>query len=293
MKRLASRAAAALALGALAAASAAPAADEPFPPKGRYNNSVHRYFPDLDARLNAVRYGRWRALEIAWITGVDRTLDRRFSSYLLALISDPPRFAPEADRVAPRFAREAPPVFRALRWGQAFEQQVIDILASPDANPRSSRDRIERSYELYRREVWSLSEPGETRQLQSVFEAAPVSARILAAGTRLFAAASEDLAASDFGEQRWRVRRTVESFDRSYAEEKPVAVDVYKETAAVMAARHPHAAAALDRLARFHAEVFGALLGAGEELAARRERAARLREVALRYGIPSSPIDAR
>ena len=46
-----------------------------------------------------------------------------------------------------------------------------------------------------------------------MFEAAPVSARILSTGTRLFALAAEDLAASDFGQQRWRVRQTVEDFD--------------------------------------------------------------------------------
>ena len=45
--------------------------DEPFRPKGRYNDSVHRFFPDLDSRLNAVRYARWRALEIAWISGIN------------------------------------------------------------------------------------------------------------------------------------------------------------------------------------------------------------------------------
>jgi len=267
--------------------------DEPFPPKGRYTNSVHLYFPDLDARLNAVRYGRWRALEIAWIEGVGRGLDPRFSSYLLGLLSDPPRFAPEADRVAPRFAREAAPVFRALRWGQTFEQQVIDILASPDAGVANSAERIDRVYDLYRREPWALSEPAETTPIDSVFEAAPVSARILTAGTRLFASAAEDLAAADFGQQRWRVRQTIQDFDRTYAAERPVPEAVYQQTAAVLTSRHPRAAATLDRISRFRAEVFRALLPGGDDLASRRKRAERLREVALRYGIPSDRIDAR
>ena len=109
--------------------------DEPLRPRGRYNNSVHRFFPDLDSRLNAVRYGRWRAVEIAWNVGINPTLDREFSAFLLKLLADPPRFPPEPVFVAPRFAREAPTVFHALRWGQVLEQQVSDVLAAPDATP--------------------------------------------------------------------------------------------------------------------------------------------------------------
>jgi hypothetical protein len=267
--------------------------EEPFPPKGRYTNSVHLYFPDLDARLNAVRYGRWRALEISWISGIDRQLDQRFSSYLLAQLADPPRFAPEADRVAPRFARQAPPVFRAMRWGQTFEQQVVDILASTDATPRLSADRLQRVLDLYRREAWALSEPAEARTNKALFAAAPVSARVLSAGTRLFAVAAEDLAAADFGQQRWRVRQTVEEFDRSYAADRPIQESAYRANAPTITERYPRVADLLDRIAQFRAEVFGALLGGGEDIEARRTRAVRLREVARRYGIPAEPIDAR
>jgi hypothetical protein len=267
--------------------------EEPFPPKGRYTNSVHLYFPDLDARFNAVRYGRWRALEICWISGIDRRLDQRFSSYLLSQLADPPRFAPEADRVAPRFAREASPVFRAMRWGQTFEQQVVDILASTDATPRLSADRLQRVLDLYRREAWALSEPPDPRTNEALFAAAPVSARVLSAGTRLFAVAAEDLVAADFGQQRWRVRQTVEEFDRSYAADRPLQDSAYRANAPTITERYPRVADLLDRIAHFRAEVFGALLGGSEEIEARRTRAVRLREVARRYGIPTEPIDAR
>lgn len=259
--------------------------DEPFPPKGRYNNSVHRNFPDLDARLNAVRYGRWRAFEIAWTSGIDRRLDTRFSSYLLALLADPPRFAPEADRVAPRFAREAAPVFRALRWGQVFEQQVIDILGSPDASPETSAQRLGRALGLYRRERWALTEPGEPVSPEAIFAAAPVSARILSAGTRLFASAAEDLAASDFGQQRWRVKTTVADFDRSYAAERPPQDSSYRSAAPTITRRYPAVAEHLDRLTRFRIEIYGALISGGETESARRERDARIAAVARRYGL--------
>lgn len=308
MKRLASKAAffaafcvalgLAAAPGELRGLSSPSRREEPFPPKGRYTNSVHRYFPDLDARLNAVRYGRWRAIEIAWISGIDPRLDQQFSSYLLGLVADPPRFAPEADRVAPRFAREAPPVFRALRWGQTFEQQVIDILASPDADPRISSDRLQRAFDLYRREVWAPAEPAvpaspDVRAPAELLAAAPVSARILAAGTRLFALAAEDLAASDFGQQRWRVRKTVEEFDASYAKDGGPAQSAYLTAAPTIVSRHPRIGETLDRLARFRAEVFAALVGGGDGLEARQRRATRLAEVARRWGIPAEEIDAR
>ena len=44
---------------AIAAARPSESSSEPFRPRGRYNSSVHRFFPDLDSRFNAVRYGRW------------------------------------------------------------------------------------------------------------------------------------------------------------------------------------------------------------------------------------------
>ncbi len=264
--------------------------DEPFPPKGRYNNSAHRYFPDLDSRLNAVRYGRWRAFEIAWVSGIDRRLDSKFSSYLLALLSSPPRFAPEADRVAPRFAREAAPVFRALRWGQVLEQQLIDILGSPDAAPDLTSQRLNRSLALYRRERWALTEPPAPASGESVLSAAPVSARILSAGTRLFASAAEDLAASDFGQQRWKVRATVAEFDRSYAADRPPQDSIYRSSAPTILQRYPGYAEHLDRLARFRLEVYGALLSGGETRRAQRERDARIADVARRYGIAPTGI---
>src|SRR5512134_3337338 len=145
MKRFARAArAAVLCAAAISAAYASGVSSEPFRPKGRYNNSVHRFFPDLDSRLNAVRYGRWRALEIAWSGGINPGLDRTFSSYLLSLLAEPPRFPPEAELVCPRFAREAVPVFRALRWGQVLEQQVGDALASADATPALTATRLSR-----------------------------------------------------------------------------------------------------------------------------------------------------
>ena len=118
---------------AIGAAGASGSSQEPYRPRGRYNNSVHRFFPDLDSRFNAVRYGRWRALEIAWKVGINPELDTEFSAFLLKLLADPPRFPPEAELVAPRFAREAASVFHALHWGQVFETQVSDTLASFDA----------------------------------------------------------------------------------------------------------------------------------------------------------------
>jgi hypothetical protein len=292
MKRLAA-CAAAFALAVAGGLGALPGREEPFPPKGSYRNSVHRYFPDLDARLNAVRYGRWRALEIAWISGIDSRLDPQFSSYLLALVADPPRFAPEADRVAPRFAREASPVFRTLRWGQVFEQQVVDILASSDADPSVSAARLQRAFDLYRREPWVPHEPAGEPPPENVSAAAPVSARILMSGTRLFAQAAEDLGASDFGQQRWRVRKTVEEFDSSFAAEGPSSKSAYQTAAPTIATKYPRIAETLDRLSRFRLDVFAALADGGESLEGRRQRAERLQRVARAWGIPAEEIGAR
>ena len=278
-----------LALLLLAASAGAGRPEEPFRPKGSYNNSVHRFHPDLEGRLNAVRYGRWRALEIAWTSGINQRLDSEFADFLRGLLVHPPRFSPEADRVAPGPARDAGPIFRALRWGQTLEQQVLDILASADATPALSRERIDRALRLYRREPYALSEPADLASSAELLALAPVSSRILASGTKLFALAAEGLVSSDFSEQRWKVRKILAEFDPASAPVTP-AEALYAAAAPAVASAYPATIACLDRLARFRAEVFGALIPGGATPEASHERDERLRAVARRYGLPAEDI---
>lgn len=263
---------------------------------------MHRYFPDLDSRLNAVRYGRWRALEIAWTSGINRELDRIFSSYLLALMADPPRYAPEADRVAPRFLREARPVFLALRWGQTLEAQLSDALASPDASAARTEARLQRALDAYRREAYALDEPARPAGRPEAGELAPVSARILLSGTALFIQTAQDLAEANFGEQRWRVMETIREFDLGFAggfvagdPATPGALSprAYQSEAPAVAEAYSGVTDRLDRLARFRLEVFEALVPGGQTLSARRDRDERLRAVARRYGLPAEGIGGR
>ena len=168
------------------------------------------------------------------------------------------------------------------------------MLASPDADPAVSTARLDRVFELYRREVWAPTEPSDVRPLDRLFEAAPESARILSSGTRLFALAAEDLVLSDFGEQRWKVRRTVSDFDASYATAAVAPGDsAWRAVAPTFVSRYTRVAEVLDRLTRFRAEVFEALVGTGQTLADRQDRARRLAEVARRWGIPAEEIGAR
>jgi hypothetical protein len=270
-----------------AAASGQP--EEPFRPKGSYNNSVHRFHPDLDARLNAVRYGRWRALQVAWQSGINPTLDREFSAYLRGVLSDPPRFAPEGDRVASRPARAASPIFRALRWGQTLEQQFLDILAAADASPTLTSARVDRVLQLHRRERYALSEPPEPVAGADLSALAPESTGMFASGTRLFALAAADLVSGEFAEQRWRIRKTVAEFDPSQAAASPSDA-LYESAAPAVAAAYPAMAARLDRLARFRLEVFEALIPGGSTPEAAGRRDENLRVLARRYGLPVSGI---
>jgi len=280
-----------LALVFLAASAGAGRPEEPFRPKGSYNNSVHRFHPDLEGRLNAVRYGRWRALQIAWTDGINQRLDSEFADFLRGLLVHPPRFAPEADRLAPGPARDAAPIFRALRWGQTLEQQVLDILASADANPGLSRERIGRALRLYQREPYALSEPADPASTGELIALAPVSSRILASGTRLFALAADGLASSDFSQQRWKVRKILADFDPASASVTP-AEALYAAAAPTVASAYPSTTACLDRLARFRAEVFEALIPGGATPEAGRRRDERLRAVARRYGLSAEDIGA-
>jgi hypothetical protein len=115
----------------------------------------------------------------------------------------------------------------------------------------------------------------------------------LTAGTRLFASTAEDLAASDFGQQRWRVRQTVADFDRSYAADRPPQDPAYRAAAPGVVERYSPVATHLDRIAQFRAEIFEALLGGGATADARRLRDARVVEVARRYRIPTEAIGGR
>jgi hypothetical protein len=288
------KAGACLSLLLLLAAPARGQPEEPFRPKGFYNNSVHRFHPDLEARLNVVRYARWRTLEIAWDTGVAGPLDREISSYVSGLLLHAPRFAPEADRVAPLLARDAPDVFRALRWGQTLEQQLLDVLASSDAGPRVSATRLERALLLYRRERYALSETASSAAADSGGADASRGAarRLLVSGTRLFVLAAADLATPDFAEQRWRVRQTVADFDRSWENESPGDA-TYLVSAPAVSAAYPGVTKALDRLEEFRLDVLEALAPGGATPEARRRRAESLRAVARRYGLSLEGIGAR
>ena len=205
------------------------------------------------------------------------------------MLADPPRFAPEADRVAPGPAREAAPIFRALRWGQTLEQQFLDILASGDATPALARERIDRALRLYRRELYALTEPGEPAPAREVLDLAPLSSRILASGTKLLALAAGDLVSADFAEQRWKVRKTVAEFDPASEDTKP-ADALYAAASPAAASAYPSMTACLDRLARFRGEVFEALIPGGATPEAARRRDERLTAVARRYGLPISGI---
>ncbi len=274
----------------LLAAGASGQPEEPFRPKGRYNNSVHRFHPDLDARLNVVEFTRWRTLEIAWTSGVTGEIDREISAYTASLMKRPPRFPPEADRVAPLLAREVVPIFRALRWSQALERQLLDVLASSDAEKRLSAARLERALLLYRRERWALSEPAAP--LPAGPPATTAAWRIEMSGRRLFVRAAADLMTPDFARQRWRVKQTIADFDRTYEGDHPAEEAAYAAAPAVAEA-FPGVARALDRVEQFRREVLEAMVPGGATLEALRERQERLRGVARRYGLPTKAIGER
>jgi hypothetical protein len=283
------RARTALLLAATLAAAAGPAAAEVLRPAGSHNDAAHRYFPDLEARLNAVRYARWRALELALLSGITPQMDQEYSAYLLGAIADPPRYPPEPELVAPILARDALPIYRALWWGAVFETQVLDALAAADASPATTPERIGKALDAYRRERWALTAPAPpTAPADSAAEAgrlAPASANILVGGAALFVDAAQALAEGSYGEQRQRVRRVVEEFDKSFAREQPATEGSYTASAPAVAAAWPEATASLDGVALFRAEVFEALAPAGTDAGQRAERDARLKALAARWGI--------
>lgn len=249
------------------------------PFQGLSSHSVHRFFPDLDRRENAVRYGRWRALENAWTGGVRKELDATLEDSLLHTIRRLPGFPPDARLCAPRFSREAPVAFGAILEADRLESETADALAATDSSGTNTKVRIERVLTAYRRSRHALSEPGSAAVDASLGDLR--TAKLLLEGDWLFARSAEDLFASNFREQRWKVRASVDRYDREI-EEPPDTIEAswYARFAPEFSGAYPLVAAALDRATRFRIDVFEALRSPSAP-----ERRARLKTVESRYGL--------
>jgi len=242
-------------------------------------NAVHRFFPDLDRRENAVRYGRWNALESAWTHGVTPEVDARMAKSFRETIRRLPDFPPDARMCAPQLAREAPRIFGALVESDRLEREVTDALAATDASPETTSSRVEKSLVRYRRSPFALASPPPAAVDPRLGELA--TARLLLEGDWLFAHAAEDLAASAFGDQRWKVKTTVDRFDREIeAPAAPLAASWYRTYAPTFSATYPTASELFDRATLFRIEIFEAL--SAPEAAARRDAT---RAVGRRYGV--------
>lgn len=244
-----------------------------------HGNAVHRFFPDLDRRENAVRYGRWNALESAWIHGVNPDADRRLSGELLSTIRRLPDFPPDPVLAAPRLAREAPAIFAALAEADRFEREITDALAATDATPETTSSRVESSLVRYRRSPFALEAPPDSAIDPKLgqFE----TTRLLLEGDWLFAHAAEDLVASSWRDQRWKVRETIDRYDREI-DSPPVSLEIswYHKFAPTFTRGYPAAAELFDRATRYRVEIFAALLSAGPA-----DRGAIAAAIERRYGL--------
>jgi hypothetical protein len=81
--------------------------------------------------------------------------------------------------------------------------------------------------------------------------------------------------------------QTIADFDRTYTEENPPEQAIYRVSAPTLFARASDVAARLDAIARFRGELFAALVSGGQTPEKRRERDARVAELARRWGLPS------
>jgi hypothetical protein len=242
-------------------------------------HAVHRFFPDLDQRENAVRYGRWNALESAWKNGVTDRTDRELAARLRETIARQPDFPPDPRLCAPILAREEPALFGALIDADRFETEVTDVLAATDASPETTSPRVEKILVRYRRSRYVLGAPPPAAVDERIGELS--TARLLLAGDWLFAHAAEDLAASAFRDQRWKVKATVDRYDRD-VDSPPASVEAawYRNYAPTFTSTYGPAAELFDRATRFRIEIFAALAAA--DPAARRTG---VEAVARRYGL--------
>ncbi len=250
-----------------------------FPFSNLHAHAVHRFFPDLDRRENAVRYGRWRALESAWVNGIAMDRDHAVASAFRETLRRLPDFPPDPQLCAPRVARESPELFGALVAADRFERDVADALATSDATPETTASRVEKSLARYRRSRFALAAPAPAEVDIRLGEFA--TARLLLEGDWLFAHAAEDLAGSTWRDQRWRVKTTVDRYDRD-VDSPPASFDIswYRAFAPTFTKEYGPAAELCDRATRFRIEIFQAL--AAPDSSTRRSG---VEAVTRRYGL--------
>jgi hypothetical protein len=243
--------------------------------------AVHRFFPDLDRRENAVRYGRWRALDEAWKRGISVEVDAGISAGLKSSIRRLPDFPPDPKLCAPRFAREVPRAFEALVVADRFERRVMDALASSIATGAGDGDELARLLAGYERSASALSEPA-TPPAESPSEVSRfATSRLLFSGDWLFAVAAEDLSAADFREERWKVKASVEEYDRRLGEAVGDETTVwYRDFAPVFSGRNAAVSRVLDLTTRFRVELFRACASPNGG-----RRRAEVERVVRRYGL--------
>lgn len=253
--------AAALVFALTCAACLPPPSRDSFRPPAIQNNAVHRYFPDLDQRANAIRYGRWRALEETWIRGASDAVDRDLGSRLLRELRTLPGYPPDAALAAPTFSRDLPVAAGALATADVFEREVADALAAPDSPPDKVDRRLARALDRYRESGLALVQSAAASQIPDGLGSL-TTARLLLAGDWLLAAAAEDLSGPDYGAERWKVKSTVAEYD-TRIENPPGSIETawYGKFAPSLARRCPAATEILDRATRFRTCIFVALRG--------------------------------
>jgi hypothetical protein len=106
---------------------------------------------------------------------------------------------------------------------------------------------------------------------------------MLLAGDWLFAHAAEDLAVSTWRDQRWKVKTTLDQYDREL-DSPPASIEIswYRTFAPTFSQDYGAAAEIFDRATRFRVEIFDALSAPDRNV-----RRAAAEAVGRRYGLHS------
>src|SRR5262249_32651700 len=162
-----------------------------------------------------------------------------------------------------------------------------------DSSRSLTSQRMTRLLAIYHREPFAVRSAPSEPPPSSAVAAAPMSARLLIAGTRLFALAAEDLAASDFGQQRWKVKKTLDGYDFTPSAAVPLETASYRMSAPTVESRFAEIASCLDAIAQLRRELFDALVFDPAAPSAHSQRDSRARDLARRWGLPAEGIGER
>ena len=114
-----------------------------------YNLAFYDAHTEAARSFYAAHYAHFGVYEAALVHGEDATeAFHELEDRVRKLVSEPPRFEPAAELIAPQWAKIAFPTSRSMEWTHMLHQQLYDILTDPSVEDREAAGKRAIAYYL-------------------------------------------------------------------------------------------------------------------------------------------------